>query len=191
MQHLFFNKLYFFNTEKSGFFPAVYSCWQDWQMVPLCPKWWCSEANETTETHCNNPGTLTYPIWAQSTCWWQRGCQEDFVSLPTEGLEKTTRTPPHHMAKHHPARSEMSQSHTPWSSRHGSESPSVEVVVDVGCYTILELRARNNNKNHQSIAFISVWSSVSVCPHDRTKMAETIITKLATVIVHRESWLPI
>ena len=100
------------------------------QMVPLCPKWWCSEANEATETHCDNPGTPTYPIWAYCMHGWQRGCQEDFVSLPAGGLEKTTRTPLHHMAKHHPARSEMSSPHTPWSSQHGSESSSVEVAVD-------------------------------------------------------------
>ena len=27
-----------------------------------------------------------------------------------------------------------------------------------------------------------------VCPHDKTKTAKTTITKLATVIVHHESW---
>jgi len=32
---------------------------------------------------------------------------------------------------------------------------------------------------------------LSVCPHDRTKTAETTITKLATEIVHYDSWLPI
>ena len=32
---------------------------------------------------------------------------------------------------------------------------------------------------------------VSVCLHDRTKTAETTITKLATGIVHHESWLPV
>jgi len=39
----------------------------------------------------------------------------------------------------------------------------------------------------------SVCVSVCVCvyPHDRTKTAETRITKLATGIVHHESWLPI
>jgi len=40
---------------------------------------------------------------------------------------------------------EMSQFHTPWSSWHGSESPSVEAVVDVRCYAILELHARNDD----------------------------------------------
>jgi len=40
---------------------------------------------------------------------------------------------------------EMSQSHTPWSSRHGSESPSVEVAVDVRRYAILELHAKNDD----------------------------------------------
>jgi len=44
-----------------------------------------------------------------------------------------------------------------------------------------------------NIAFIRVYVSVClrecVCPHDRTKTAETTITKLSTGIVHHESWL--
>jgi len=61
------------------------------------------------------------------------------------------RRPPGHpritwlSSKHHPTWSEMSQSHTPWSSRHGSESPCVEVAVDIRCYVILELHARNHD----------------------------------------------
>jgi len=35
----------------------------------------------------------------------------------------------------------------------------------------------------------SVCLCVRVCPRDRTKTAETTITKLATGIVHHESWL--
>jgi len=40
-------------------------------------------------------------------------------------------------------------------------------------------------------AFIRVCVSVSICPHKRMKTAETTITKLATAIVHHESWLPV
>ena len=56
-----------------------------------------------------------------------------------------------YMAKHYPARSELSQSHTPWSSRHGSESPSVEVAVDVRRYAILELYARNDDNDDDNL----------------------------------------
>ena len=78
---------------------------------------------------------------------WQRECQEDFASFPTGGTGEDHQDPPPHMAKHHPAQSEMSQSYTLWSSRHGSESPSVEVAVDVRRYAILhvELHARNDD----------------------------------------------
>jgi len=51
------------------------------------------------------------------------------------------------MAKYHPAWSEMSQSHTAWSSWNGSESPSVEVAIDVRRYTILELMSEMNEWN--------------------------------------------
>ena len=77
------------------------------------------------------------------------------LASPQGGLEKTTMTPPHHMAEHHPARSEMSQSHTPWSSRHGSESPSVEVAIDVRHYAVLELHARNDDDDE-----IIMWTVV-------------------------------
>jgi len=119
-------------------------------------KWYHSVRNDNVWRQTKQP-KLTVIIQARrltlfgAHCmhWWQRGCQEDFVSLPAGGLEKTTRTLPHHMAKHHPARPEMSQSHTPWSNRHGSESPSVEVAADVRRYAILELHVRNDNDDFQ------------------------------------------
>ena len=37
----------------------------------------------------------------------------------------------------------------------------------------------------------SIHPCLSVCPQDRTKMAKTTITKLATAIVRHEPWLPI
>jgi len=84
--------------------------------------------------------------WAHAVHGWKVDAKNDFISLPTGELEKTTGMPPHHMAKHHPAWPEMSQSHTPWSSWHGSESHSMEVAVDVRRYAILELHASNDNK---------------------------------------------
>ena len=33
-------------------------------MVPICTEWWCTEANEATQTHCYNPVAPAYPIWA-------------------------------------------------------------------------------------------------------------------------------
>jgi len=65
--------------------------------LPICPKWWCSEVNKATETHCNNPGTPTYQSLLDNT-----GDNADAkrillapLSPPTGGLEKTTRTPLH------------------------------------------------------------------------------------------------
>jgi len=37
----------------------------------------------------------------------------------------------------------------------------------------------------------TVYICLSVCPYVRTKTAETTITKLATGLIHLESWLPI
>ena len=41
----------------------------------------------------------------------------------------------------------------------------------------------------RSYVCLSVY--LSVCLHDKTKTAETTITKLTTGIVRHESWLPI
>ena len=46
---------------------------------------------EATQTHCNNPVVPTYPVWAYYVHG-QCRCQEDPVSLPSGGLEKTTRS---------------------------------------------------------------------------------------------------
>jgi len=54
------------------------------------------------------------------------------------------------------------------------------------------------DKSRGSKALIHIYSSVCVsvcvsacvCPHNRTETAETTITKFATGIVHRDSWLP-
>ena len=39
--------------------------------------------------------------------------------------------------------------------------------------------------------YVCLFVCLSICPHDRTKTTETTVTKLATGIVHRESWMPI
>jgi len=62
--------------------------------------------------------------------------------------EKTTRSSPHHVAQYRPTGSETSPSYAPRSSRFGSESPSVEDDVDVWCYAILELHARNDDDEY-------------------------------------------
>jgi len=51
-------------------------------------------ANEVTQTHCYNPVTPTYPVWAYYVHGRQRRCQEDPVSPPSSGLEKTTKIYP-------------------------------------------------------------------------------------------------
>ena len=50
------------------------------------------------KTHCYNPVAPAYPIWAYYAHGQQCRCQEDPVSLPSSGLEKTTRSSPHHVA---------------------------------------------------------------------------------------------
>ena len=124
-------------------------------MVPICPESWCTEANEATQTHCWNPVAPAYPIWAYYVHGRQRRCQEDPVSLPSGRLEKTSRLSPHHMAQHRPTGSETTTPYAPWSSRVGSESPSVEDDVDVWCYAILELHARNDDDD------CCFWSCIS------------------------------
>jgi len=106
-------------------------------LVPICTEWWCTEANEATQTHCYNPIAPAYPIWTYYAHGRQRRCQEDPVSLPSGRLEKTTRSSPHHVAQHRPTGSETMPPYAPQSSRFGSEPLSVEDDVDVWRYAIL------------------------------------------------------
>jgi len=110
-------------------------------MVPICTEWWCTEANEATQTRCYNPVAPAYPIWAYYVHGQQRRCQEDPVkdpvSLPCGRLEKTTRSSPHHVAQHRPTGSETTTPYAPTSSRFCSEPPSVEDDVNVWRYAIL------------------------------------------------------
>jgi len=108
---------------------CVYAAWH--QMVPVCTEWWCTEANEATQTHCYNPVAPTYPVWAYYAHGRQRRCQEDHVGLRSGRLEKTTRSFPHHVAQHRPTGSETTPPYASRSSRFGSEPPSVEDDVDV------------------------------------------------------------
>jgi len=106
-------------------------------MASICTEWWCTEANEATQTHCYNPIVLAYPIWAYYAHGRQRRCQEDPVSLPSGRLEKTTRSSPHHVTQHRPTGSETTPPYAPWSSRFGSELPSEEDDVDVWRHAIV------------------------------------------------------
>jgi len=83
-------------------------------------------------------------VWAYYAHGRQRRCQEDPVSLPSGRLKKTTGSSPHHMAQHRPTGSETTPPYAPRSSRFGSEPPSVD-DVDMWCYAILELHARNDD----------------------------------------------
>jgi len=67
------------------------------------------------------------------------------LASPPADWRRQTRMSPHHVAQHRPTGSETAPPYAPRSSRFGSEPPSVEDDVDVWCYAILELHARNND----------------------------------------------
>ena len=52
-------------------------------------------------------------------------CQDDPNGSPTRELEETTSASLYHVAEHRPVRSDSLLPHTEWSSRPGSEPPSV------------------------------------------------------------------
>ena len=121
-------------------------------------------------------------------------CQEDPVSLPSGRLEKTTRSSPHHVAQHHPTRSETTTPYAPRSSRFGSELPSVEDDVNVWRYAILELHARNNDddvcyRNFQYVCGVHVvrnkikWSTFFVC-HPLILRLFSLVSSSFTEIIH-------
>ena len=115
-------------------------------------KWYQFVRNDYVQRLTNQPKltaiirSCRLTVWAYYAHRWQCRCQEDSVSLPSGGLEKTTRSSPHHVAQHHPTGSETPPPYIPL-SRFGSELPSVEDDVDVRCYSILELHARNDDDN--------------------------------------------
>ena len=109
-----------------------------WSNLQCCPQnMTVPYHNEATQTHCYNPVTPSYLIWAYYAHGRQHRCQEDPVGLRSGRLEKTTGSSPHHMAQHRPTGSETSPSYAPRSSRFGSEPPSVEDDVDVWRYAIV------------------------------------------------------
>jgi len=59
---------------------SAYAAWH--QVVPICTEWWCTEANEATQTHCCNPVAPGYLIWAYYAHGRQCRCQEDPVGPP-------------------------------------------------------------------------------------------------------------
>ena len=100
---------------------------------------------------------LAYPIWAYYAHGRQRRCQEDPVSLPSGGLEKTTRSSPHHVAQHCPTGSETTPPYAPWSSRFGSEPPSMEDDVDVWRYAIVRVACQERRWRHYCAK--KIWAS--------------------------------
>jgi len=122
----------------------VYAAWH--QMVPICTERWCMEANEATQTHCYNPVTPAYLVWAYYAHGRQCRCQEDPASLPSGRLEKTTRSSSYHVAQHRPTGSETTPPYAPRSSRFGSEPPSMEDDVDVWRYAILRVACQKRRR---------------------------------------------
>jgi len=86
------------------------------------------------QTHCYNPVASTYPVW-------------HIMHMDDNGLEKTTRSSSYHVAQQRPIGSETTPPYAPQSSRFGSEPPS----VNAWRYTILELRARNDDDDSHSV----------------------------------------
>ena len=139
---------------------SAYAAWH--QMVPICMEWWCTEANEATQTHCYNPVVPAYPVWAYYAHGRQRRCQEDPVGLPSGRLEKTTRSSPHHVAQHRPTGSEATPSYAPQNSRFGSEPPSVEDDVDVWRYSNTILRVASQKRRRRS-HYAVFWPCLYTC----------------------------
>ena len=68
------------------------------------------------------------------------------ASPPSRELEETTRASLYHVAEHRPVRSESLQPHIEWSTRPGSEPPSVEADVYVWRYALLVVHARKKDE---------------------------------------------
>ena len=126
-------------------------------MVPICPERWCTEANERPKLTAiiqSHRLTLFGHIMRMDD---NADAKRILLAVPSGGLEKTTKTSPHHVARHQPTGSETPPPYAPQSSRYGSEPPSVEDDVDVWCYAILELHARNNDDDE--FTFLILLSS--------------------------------
>jgi len=133
-------------------------------MVPICTEWWCTQANKATQTHCYNSVAPAYPVWAYYAHGRQRRCQEDPVGLPSGRLEKTTGSSPHHVAQHCPTGSETTPYYALWSSRFGSEPPSVEDDVDVWHYAIVSCMPETTTRQTVSrLLTLSDWLTFWSC----------------------------
>ena len=99
---------------------------------------------------------VAYPIWAYDAHGRQRRCQEDPVSLSSGGLEKTTRSSPHHMAQHCPTGSETTPPYAARCSRFGSEPPSVEDDVNIWRYAILRVTCQKRRRRQLSCGRLTV-----------------------------------
>ena len=79
------------------------------------------------------------------------------------------------------------------SNREASQVPSYNMVHEELDSALLvnnnAAKSYDLNDSRWSKAFIRIC--VSVCPHDKPKRLKLPITKLATWIVHHESWLSI
>ena len=64
------------------------------------------------------------------------------------------------------------------------------IVIIIIIIIIIIVIITHADDSRGSKAFIRVCLFVCVCPHDRTKTAETTVAILATGIVHHDSWLP-
>ena len=132
-------------------------------MVLICTEWWCTEANEATQTHCYNPVQLR-----RLTLFGHIMRMDDntdaTVSLPYGRLEKTTGSSPHHVAQHCPTGSETTPYYALWSSRFGSEPPSVEDDVDVWHYAIVSCMPETTTRQTVSrLLTLSDWLTFWSC----------------------------
>jgi len=81
---------------------------------------------------CNNPVAPTYPVWAYYVRGRQCRCQEDPVSFPSGGLEKTTRSSPHNVAQHCSTWSETTPPYAARSNSFGPERPLWRMMLTYG-----------------------------------------------------------
>ena len=118
---------------------SAYAAWH--QMVPICTEWWCTEANEATQTQCCNPVAPVYPIWAYYAHGRQRRCQEDPVSLPSGRLGKTTMSSPHHVAQHCPTGSKTTAPYAPEAADLAKNCPqsSISLIKQITILIVVTL----------------------------------------------------
>ena len=149
-------------------------------MVPIRSKRWCTEANEATQTHCNNPVVPTYPVW---TCY-AHGRQVDnadpkrilLASPPADWRRQLGRPRITWLSA---VQQDLKQHHR--SSRFSSEPPSVEDDVDVWRYAFLELHARNDedddNDNRRQLF-------LQQCTSWASKLKEVYLPKRMSTVVN-------